>query len=137
MKPVSLTLALALLCLATIFQGCAVMLVGAAAVGTTAGTISYFGNELYVLHEVDLETAWKAAQTTVSELQFQTEPNRCTKDGIKGVLFARNAQKQQVVITVLRRMEKLTEIRIRVGVFDTAANREAAQVIYQKMRTKM
>lgn len=118
-------------------EGCAVVLVGAAAAGATAGTVSYYGNELQTYQEVPLDKAWAAAQTVANELQFKGDPNQTRKDGIKGVLVCRNAEQQQVVIKVLRQSEKLTEIRIRVGVFDTSANRHAAQMIYEKMRARM
>lgn len=120
-----------------VLQGCAVLLVGAAAAGATGGAVSYYGNELQTIHEVTIDRAWTAAQAATSELQFTTEPKRCRKDGVKAILFCRNAEHQQVLIQLARRADKLTEIRVRVGMFDTTSNRQGAQLVYDKMRARM
>ncbi len=137
MKLKQFVLFMVLLSASLAFQGCAVLLVGAAAAGATGGVVSYFGNELQTIQEVTIDKAWTAAQATVSELQFTTESNRCRKDGVKALLFCRNAQGQQVVFQLFRQSDRLTEIRVRVGQFDTAANRQGAQMVYDKMRSRM
>jgi len=114
-----------------------VLLVGAAAAGATGGVVSYFGNELQTIQEVTIDKAWTAAQAAASELQFTTDSNRSKKDGVKAILFCRNAQGQQVVFQLFRQSDRLTEIRVRVGVFDTNSNRQGAQLVYDKMRSKM
>jgi hypothetical protein len=132
-----LVISLGLMGLCLMLQGCAVLLVGAVAAGATGGAVSYFGNELQTLQEVGIDKAWKAVQVATSELQFRREIDRSRKDGIKAVLVCRNADNQQIVIQLSRQTDRLTEIRIRVGVFDTTSNRQAAQLIYDKMRVKM
>jgi hypothetical protein len=132
-----LVLSLGLLGACLVLQGCAVLLVGAAAAGAGGGAVSYFGNELQALQEVGIDKAWKAAQAVTSEMHFKTETERSHKDGVKAMLFSRNAEGQQVIIQLSRRTDTLTEIRVRVGMFDTTSNRQAAQLIFDKMRVKM
>lgn len=134
LKHIVVSVALLTGCLA--FQGCAIMLVGAAAGVAAGGAVSYYGNELRTVQEVTVDKAWTAAQATASELQFTIDPSRSHKDGTGGVLFSRNANSQPIVIQLLRQSDRLTEIRVRVGTFDTTANRQAAQLVYDKMRVR-
>lgn len=117
-------------------QGCALLLVGAAA-GAAGGTVSYLGNELQVTHEVSVDRAWNAAVAAVNEFQFPVNQSKSHKDGTGGLLLARNSSGQDVVVRIIRQTDRLTEIRVRVGTFDTAQNRATAQLLYDKMRAKM
>jgi len=117
-------------------QGCALFLVGAAA-GAAAGTVSYFGNELRVSQEVTVDRAWNAAHTAVTEMQFLVISTESYKDGTGGVLISRNAKQQKIRIFLSRQSDRLTEIRIRIGMFDTDANRTIAQSIYDKMKARL
>jgi hypothetical protein len=137
MKFKTVLLAITLLAGSLLFQGCALLLVGAAAGVATGGAVSFYGNELQTVQEVTVDKAWTAAQGAVSDLQYQTDTNRCRKDGVKALLFARNAQGQQVVIHLLRQSDRLTEIRVRIGIFDTTSNRQGAQILFDKMRSRM
>lgn len=118
-------------------QGCALLAVGAVAGAAAGGTVSWLGNELQTIQEVTVDKAWGAAQAAVTELEFKVEPERSHKDGTKAILFARNGTGQRVIINLIRQSDRLTEIRICVGVFDTSANRQAAQLVYEKMRTRL
>lgn len=118
-------------------QGCALLFVGAVAGGAAAGTVSYFGNGLSVLHEVSVDKAWNVAYAAVNDLQFRIESAKSHKDATGGLLFARNAKEQPVKIQLLRQSDRLTEIRISVGTFDTTANRATAQLIYDKMKSRL
>jgi hypothetical protein len=113
-------------------QGCALFIVGAA-VGAGVGTASYVGNELRVTREVSLDRAWSAANDTVKDMEFRVDKAKTLKDAMSGTLTAMTAQNQPVHVQVLRQSDKLTEIRIRVGTFDTTVNRQSAQLIYDKM----
>ncbi|MBM3858907.1 MAG: DUF3568 family protein [Verrucomicrobia bacterium] len=137
MKIKNVVLSCALLAVCLFPQGCALLLVGAAAAGGAVGAVSYYGNELQTIQEITLDKAWTAAQATANALQFKTEADRSRKDGIKGILYCRNADSQPVLIRVIRQSDKLTEVRIRVGTFDTASNRHAAQTVFEKMRSRM
>ena len=136
MKLMQWTLAIGLIAMAGVFQGCALLVVGAAA-GAAGGTVSYIGNELRVTQEVTVDRVWNAAQSAVSELQFSVISTESYKDGTGGVLVSRNAKQQKVRITMIRQSDRLTEIRIRVGVFDTSANRATAQLVYDKMKARI
>ena len=118
-------------------QGCALLLVGAVAGGAAAGTVSYFGNELRVVHEASVDRAWNAATAAVNELQFPVNQQKSHKDGTGGLLVAKNAKSQDVIIEIVRQSDRLTEVRVRVGTFDTEQNRAAAQLVYDRMRTKL
>jgi hypothetical protein len=112
-------------------QGCALLLVG----GATYGAVQYVDNKLQVIHDVSLDKAWVAANAALKELQMPVTSWR--KDGASGRLEARNAQRQRVNIDLLRKSDRVTEIRIAVGIFDTAANRVGAQQIYDTMKARL
>ncbi|MGD0016010.1 MAG: DUF3568 family protein [Verrucomicrobiia bacterium] len=111
-------------------QGCALLLVG----GATYGAVEYAGNTLQVTHEVSLDKAWDAANAALKELQIPVTSSK--NDALSAHLEARNAQEQPVNIDLLRKTEKVTQIRITVGTFDTSANRAGAQLIYDTMKTR-
>ena len=113
-------------------QGCALFVVGAA-VGAGAGTASYMGNELRATREVSIDRAWAAANDAMHELQFRIDQTKTAKDAMSGTLQAVTAQNQPVRIQLLRQTDRLTEIRVRVGTFDTTANRQSARLVYDKM----
>ena len=115
-------------------QGCALLLVGGAAAGAAYGTVKYVNNTLQVTHDVSLDKAWGAANAALKELQMPVTASK--KDGASGKLEARNAQEQPVTIQTIRKTDRVTEIRITVGTFDTAANRTEAQQIYDKMKAR-
>lgn len=136
MKLFRLTISVAILTGMMALQGCALFVVGAA-VGAGAGTASYIGNELRVTRQVSLDNAWSAANDAVKELQFHIDRTETVKDAMSGKLTAMTAQNQPVKIRLLRQSDKLTEIRISVGTFDTAANRQSAQLVYDKMSSRL
>ena len=116
-------------------NGCALFVVGAA-VGAGAGGVSYMSNELRATQNVTVNDAWKAANAAMQELQFVVIPGKSVKDATGGTLYGHNAQDQPIRIQLLRQSDSVTEIRVRVGTFDTAANRETAQLIYDKLKTR-
>lgn len=117
-------------------QGCALFVVAAVA-GAAGGTVSYAGNELRVTQEVSVEKAWSAAQATVRDLRFSVIAAETHHDATGGMLSARNAKDQPVRIQLVRQSDRLTEIRVRVGTFDTTANRAGAQLVYDKLRERI
>lgn len=136
MKLMRWLLVVALIAAAGVFQGCALFVVGAVA-GAAGGGVSYLGNELCVTQEVTVDRVWNAAHSAVSELQFSVISTESYKDGTGGTLVSRNAKQQKVKVVMMRQSDRLTEIRIRVGSFNTAANRAAAQLVYDKMKSRM
>lgn len=117
-------------------QGCVLFVVGAVA-GGAAGTVSYVRNELHSTQEVSIDRAWSAANAAVQELQFSVIASKSSKDATGGTLTARNAKDQPVRIQLVRSTDRLTEIRIRVGTFDTTANRSAAQLVWERMKARL
>ena len=117
-------------------QGCTLLMVGAAA-GAGAGAVSYVGNEVRATHEVTVDRAWEATQTAYGELGFPVISGKSRKDALGGTLAARNAQDQLVSVRLIRQSDSLTEIRVRIGTFSTAANRAAAQVTYDRIRARL
>jgi len=136
MVRVAVSIVLAVGC-TLISQGCALLLVGAAAGGAAVGTVSYVANELRVVQETTMDKAWSAAQKTVSELELIVNQAQSKKDQTGALLLAKTAKDQPVRIELLRAAERRTEVRIRVGTFDTAANKATAQLIYDKMKSRM
>ena len=116
-------------------NGCALFLVGAAA-GAGAGGVSYMSNELRTTQNVSVDTAWKAANATMQELQFPIIQDKSVKDATGGTLYGHNAKDQSIRIQLLRQSDSVTEIRVRVGTFDTTANRETARLMYDKMKAR-
>jgi len=132
MKPIKLLRAVAVLSCLMAAQGCALFIVGAA-VGAGVGTASYVGNGLRITRETSLDRTWSAANDAVKDMEFRVDKSKTLKDAMSGTLEAMTAQNQPVRIQVLRQSDKLTEIRVRVGTFDTTANRQSAQLVYDKM----
>jgi hypothetical protein len=124
----------AVLTAVVLVQGCALLLVGGAAAGAAYGTVKYVKNTLHVTHDVSLDKAWSAANATLKELQMPVTSSK--KDGASGKLEARNAQDQPVIIQTIRKTDRVTEIRITVGTFDSEANRAQAQLVYDKMKAR-
>ncbi len=127
-------LGLAALCAA---QGCVPILIAGVAAGAAAGTVSYVSNELRVAHEVSVERAWDAGHAAMKELEFKVLSPESYKDGTGGLIRGRNAKDQPVTIQIIRQTEKLTEIRVRVGTMNTAANRDVAQLLYNTMKSRL
>jgi len=136
MRLKELILAVVLVSCLVFAQGCALFVVGAVA-GAAAGTVSYVGNELRSTQDVSIDKAWSAANDAVRELQFPVIADKTYKDATGGTLTARTAKDQQVRIQLLRNSDRVTEIRIRVGTFDTTANRDTAQLVWDKMRGRL
>lgn len=112
--------------------GCAVFMVGSAA-GLGAGVVSYVGNELQVSREIGLDNAWEAANKAMKDMEYTIIPVKTRKDKTCGIIEGRNAKSQTVRMELIRRTDLITDIRIRVGVFATAANKAAGQLLYEKM----
>ena len=117
-------------------QGCVLLLAGAAA-GAAVGTVSYVGNELHVNCDTTVDRAWTAANAAMGAMEYTVIPAETHKDATGGTVSGRNAKDQRVVIQLLRKAETTIALSIRVGEFDTAANRAAAQLFYDKMKVRL
>lgn len=92
--------------------GCLALAVGAA---TGVGAYAYINGELKDTEEVPLDRAYAAAKTAIAQLEFATV--RDSKDALQARLTARQADDTDIHIALDSKGDKLTEIRIRVGVF--------------------
>ena len=112
------------------------VLIGAGA-GTAVGVVSYVGNELRVTQDVPLNRAWAAANAALHEMEFAVSAADTRKDGLGGVVQGRTAQGQTVRIQLVRQTDTSTEIRVRVGEFDTVANKASAQALFEKLKAHL
>ena len=111
----------------TLFTGCAVLLVGAAA---GAGGVAYTQGELKNTESVALNTAHHAAERAVKDLKFAVLKSQL--DGLNGLIEARTVSDQKVTIKTKQIAAKATEVRIRVGLLgDEGASRQ----ILSRMQT--
>lgn len=118
-----------ILCLATIvlasltlFTGCAVLLVGAAA---GAGGVAYVQGELKVTESVSHEAAGRAAEKALQDLKLVVIKRQ--QDGLSGLIEARTSGDQKISIKTRRIADKSTEVGIRVGVLGDEA--KARQIL--------
>lgn len=116
----TLLLALIVCSALTLFSGCAALLVGAAA---GAGGVVYVQGELKVTEPVALNTAQRAAEKALQDLQLVVIKRQ--QDGLAGVIDARTSGDQKVTIKTKRITVNSTEVAIRVGVLgDEAKSRQ-------------
>lgn len=115
-----------------LMQGCFMALMAGAVGGAAYGTAKYAGNTLVVDHAGSLDRTWDAAGTALAELRMPAAASK--RDAAGGRLEARNAQGQPVIVELRRKSDRVTQIRISVGTFDSTDNRSAAQQVYEKMK---
>jgi hypothetical protein len=108
--------------------GCLVVAAGAAG----AGTYAYVTGELSTVEEASLDKCWSATQAAVKDLQFTVKEQ--SKDALQGRLVAQQADKTDITIKLDRETDKLTKIRIRVGVF---GDESTSRLVMDKIKSKM
>ena len=94
------------------FAGCAAVLIGA---GAGAGTVGYIAGELKAQEEVSLNKAWSASLKAMAHLEFTVTQKE--KDAFTAELTARGSGDKKIQVKLEKKAEKITEIRIRVGLF--------------------
>jgi hypothetical protein len=124
----SLALASVLVTSASLMGGCLVVAAGAAG----AGTYAYVTGELSTVEEASLDKCWSATQAAVKDLQFTVKEQ--SKDALQGRLVAQQADKTDITIKLDRETDKLTKIRIRVGVF---GDESTSRLVMDKIKSKM
>ncbi len=123
-----------LVCLALLAPtGCAaVLLAGGAAAG--AGTVAYVRGDLESTEELTLDQAWSASRAALADLDLTVTATE--KDGTSASVTARGADERRILVTLQRRSDRLTHLRIRVGIFgDEALSHIVLEKIRQKART--
>ena len=98
----------------TLGSGCALLVVGAAA-GAGAGTYAYVDGELKDTESVPYDTACAATISAMKDLGYAVVGDQ--RDAITAKITARTTGDKKVQITLTKQAAKVTEIRIRVGVF--------------------
>jgi hypothetical protein len=93
-------------------SGCVAFLIGG---GAGAGTVAYLKGELKSVVESSLEKTLQATQTALEDLEFPVTSKQ--KDAFSAELVARRGNDKKIEIDLKKISEKMTEIRIRVGVF--------------------
>jgi len=118
-------LAFAFCCIATLFQGCMVVAVGAGA----AGTVAYVKGDLEAVEAVSLNDAYQATEKAVEEMGLFTISKK--KDSLGAIFKLRDSDDKKITIKLTAATESTTKISIRVGTFGSEAK---SQMIYGKIK---
>ncbi|MDI6786842.1 MAG: DUF3568 domain-containing protein [Planctomycetota bacterium] len=111
-----------------LLSGCPVAwLVGGAAVG--AGTYAYFKGELERKYPASFDKCWQASIRTLEHLQFTRESS--TRDRLAGKIEARRADGTPITITIELISDKVTSIKVKVGMF---GDREISERIHERIK---
>jgi flagellar basal body-associated protein FliL len=95
-------------------NGCALMVVGAAAGAGVAG-YAWVDGEIQSTEAASLSRTWNATLAALKDLEFPVVSQ--TKDALEGNVTARNAKNTTIKIKLKYVSKTATEIRIRVGTF--------------------
>ena len=90
-----------------------------AAAGAGAGAMAYVSGELKADLNTDYSKVVDSARLAIKELEFAKVSEN--KDALKAVLVARTAMDKKVEIIIVNSGKKLTNIKIRVGLFGDEA----------------
>lgn len=93
-----------------VLSGCIV-----AAAGAGAGAVAYVRGDLAADLTSDYSRVVESARSSIKELEFSLISEN--KDALKAVLVARTGQDKKVEITISNTGKRLTNIKIRVGLF--------------------
>lgn len=99
-------------CITLVASGCAALVVGAAA---GAGAVAYKAGELISTESTSIDKTWTATEKAFRELQLLGEAKE--KDGLAARIEATGAGDKRIVVKLRNQGDKLTEVRIRVGIF--------------------
>jgi hypothetical protein len=129
MKLKRFVVALVLLAGVATFSGCALFLIGAG-VAVGAGSVAYAGGVLKAADQVPMDRAWDATLRAMQDLEFKITKQQ--KDALAGELTARRADDTRIVVSLKKQTDKVTEFRIRVGVF---GDEGLSRLIYEKIKS--
>jgi len=91
----------------------------AVAAGAGASAVAYVRGDLETNLHTDYSRVVDSARNSIDELEFAKVSEN--KDALKAVLVARTAMDKKVEITVTNSGKRLTNIKIRVGLFGDEA----------------
>jgi hypothetical protein len=103
-----------------LLAACAAALIGTTgcvvvAAGAGAGAVAYVRGDLDTTLNADYEKVVAATREAIEQLEFAKMSDN--KDALKAVLVSRTAQDKKVEITLQNTGKKITNVKIRVGVF--------------------
>jgi hypothetical protein len=112
---------------AFMISGCAVALVGVAAVGAGSGTYYYINGEMKTDYYQSFEATWSACQKSVADMRgVDVEQDKEIGNG----KIAAVINDEKVKITVLYKAKNVTTVSIRVGLL---GDKLASQLIHDKI----
>jgi hypothetical protein len=112
---------------ACLISGCAVALVGGAAVGAVSGTYYYINGELKTDYYNSFDAVWNACEKTIADMHgLDVQPVKEIGNGkITAVI-----NQEQVRIAVTYKAKNLTTVSVRVGL---VGNKLPSQMIHDKI----
>lgn len=99
-----------------LFSSCAALVVGGAA---GAGSFAYFQGGLESQENTSLEKGYQATLKAMKALKYTVTES--SHDALKGHVVARDSEDTKIVVKLQKKSEKVTEFRIRVGMFGDEA----------------
>jgi hypothetical protein len=103
-----------------------------AAAGAGAGAVAYVRGELEANIDADYDRVVEATRSAVADLEFARVSEN--KDALKAVMISRTAMDKKVEITVANSGKKLTNIKIRVGVF---GDEQLSMSVLDKIKSRL
>lgn len=123
----SILAALALFITVALQTGCV-----AVAVGAGAGAVAYIRGDLEATLEARLDDTNRAADRAIAQLEFAKISNR--KDALSANVTARTAQDKKVQVEMTKISQRVTKVKIRIGVFGDEA---VSLAILDKIRANL
>lgn len=117
--------------IALLLQGCAALVIGGAAAAAGAGVVVYKNGELKSTEAVSIDRAWVATEKAVQAMEFK--PVSSTKDALGAKYEGVGAADKRVIVALKSTGEKMTEVRIRVGLVGDEA---AARTVLAKIQSQ-
>lgn len=101
----------------SLFVGSLLLLLtgGCASTPPSNGGTAYQHGTLVSQESADMDTAWDACHGALKRLEFEEESS--AKDALEATLVARSATDRRISFKLRRIDDKVTELKIRVGMF--------------------
>lgn len=100
--------------------------------GGEQATFSKISGSISTSVAASLDRTFDAAKSAMGDMQYTTD--RATKDALKGIIEAREADGRKVTTTVTRRADDITDISISVG---TMGDEAKARMILDKILARV
>ncbi len=122
-------IALLLLSLVLILQGCVAAVIGA---GAGAGTIAYIKGELQTTYAASLNRTWEATLAALNDLEIKVHSTQ--KDATEGVIEASKADGTKVKLNLKPASPDTTIVKIRVGIL---GDEEVSRIISHQISKRL